>query len=118
MTALCRKGDTLTTGHLCDTTTVLDTPSQSTVYADGKLVARITDKTVSHLIRVGDACVPHIETVKQGSPDVYVAGLKVARVNDSVDSGKLTTGSSTIFVNGSTGTTTQSDVLTESSVLF
>ena len=48
MPAVSRKGDELTTGHICATTTTLDTPKQRTVFANKKLIARITDKTIAH----------------------------------------------------------------------
>ena len=34
MPEVCRKDDTLTTGHGCASTTTLDTPGQGTVYAN------------------------------------------------------------------------------------
>ena len=48
MPAVSRKGDSLTTGHICTSTTTLDTPGQSTVFANSILVARIGDPTVPH----------------------------------------------------------------------
>ena len=48
MLATCRKGDSLSTGHICSSTTTLTTPAQSTVFANSLLMARITDKTVPH----------------------------------------------------------------------
>ena len=35
---VCTKGDTLNTGHGCDTTSSLDTPGQDKVYVEDKLV--------------------------------------------------------------------------------
>ena len=43
MPAISRKGDSLSTGHLCVGTTTLDTPGQSTVRANSILIARIGD---------------------------------------------------------------------------
>jgi len=43
---VCRVTDPLNTGHGCDSTTTLATPSQSTVFAEGLLVSRKTDPTV------------------------------------------------------------------------
>ena len=43
MPAISRKGDSLSTGHICTGTTTLDTPGQSTVFANNILVARIGD---------------------------------------------------------------------------
>ena len=41
-----RKGDSLTTGHICSATTTLATPGQDTVYANGIRIARRGDSTV------------------------------------------------------------------------
>ena len=41
MPKICREEDSLTTGHECTTTSTLDTPSQTTVFVEGKLVARV-----------------------------------------------------------------------------
>ena len=43
MPAACRKGDSLSTGHICSSTTTLTTPGQSTVFVEGKALARIGD---------------------------------------------------------------------------
>ena len=43
MPAACRKGDSLSTGHICSSTTTLTTPSQSTVFVEGLALARIGD---------------------------------------------------------------------------
>jgi len=43
MPAVSRKGDSLSTGHICTSTTTLDTPAQGTVFANSILVARIGD---------------------------------------------------------------------------
>ena len=48
MPAVSRKGDSLSTGHGCVSTTTLNTPGQSTVFANSILVARIGDPTVPH----------------------------------------------------------------------
>lgn len=99
MPKVCREGDDLSTGHLCDSTTTLDTPGQRTVYANNILVARKTDKTVSHNIPA-PLCVPHIAQVNVGSSNVYVVGLAVARVGDSTDAGEMTKGSPDVYANG------------------
>ena len=43
MPAISRKGDSLSTGHICVGTTTLDTPGQSTVRANSILIARVGD---------------------------------------------------------------------------
>lgn len=98
MPKVCREGDPLSTGHLCDTTSTLDTPGQSTVRANGILIARKGDNTVSHDILSGIVCVPHVASISGSSSTVKVSGQFVARVGDAVDAGELTDGSSNVFV--------------------
>jgi|TARA_B100000959_G_scaffold171906_1_gene179967 uncharacterized Zn-binding protein involved in type VI secretion len=101
MPKISRETDTTTTGHACVGTTTLDTPTQSQVYATGKLIARVSDKTVSHPAPPIPPCPNHVANVNAGSPDVYCHGLKVARITDSTDAGNLITGSATVYANGS-----------------
>ena len=98
MPAICRKGDSLSTGHICTSTTTLDTPGQSTVRANGILIARVGDPTVSHPFPPAPPCAPHVANVNAGSSTVRIAGAFVARIGDSADSGTMTSGSSNIFV--------------------
>jgi len=97
MPAICRKGDSLSTGHICASTTTLDTPGQSTVRANGILIARVGDPTVSHPFPPAPPCAPHVANVNAGSSTVRVAGKFIARIGDSADSGAMTSGSSNIF---------------------
>ena len=97
MPAISRKGDSLSTGHLCTGTTTLDTPGQSTVRANSILIARVGDPTVSHPFPPVPVCVPHVANVNAGSGTVRVAGAFVARIGDSADAGAMTSGSSNIF---------------------
>ena len=96
MPKICREGDPLDTGHGCDVTTVLDTPGQSTVRANGILIARKGDLTITHDIPAG-VCVPHTAAITGSSSTVRVSGKFVARVGDAVDSGKMTDGSPNVF---------------------
>lgn len=96
MPKVCRKGDPLSTGHLCDTTSNLNTPGQGSVFANGILVARKGDRTETHDIPAG-VCVPHTASITGSSSTVRVAGKFVARVGDGVDAGALTDGSSNVF---------------------
>ena len=100
MPAICRKGDSLSTGHICTGTTTLDTPGQSTVRANSILIARVGDPTVSHPFPPLPPCAPHVANVNAGSPNVFVEGLAVARIGDSADSGNMTSGSGNVFANG------------------
>ena len=100
MPAVSRKGDSLTTGHACVATTTLATPGQSTVFANGILVARITDPTVAHPFPPVPACPNHVANVNVGSSSVNVVGLAIARVTDSADAGELTEGSGNVNAGG------------------
>ena len=100
MPAVSRKGDQLSTGHICAGTTVLDTPGQSTVFANSILIARQTDPTVSHPFPPLPPCAPHVANVNVGSDNVFVEGKAIARIGDSTDAGALTGGSTTVFANG------------------
>ena len=100
MPAVSRKGDSLSTGHACTATTTLNTPGQSTVFANSILIARITDKTVSHTNPPAPACPAHVANVNVGSATVFAVGLAMARIGDSTDLGAMTSGSGTVFAGG------------------
>ena len=100
MPAVSRKGDSLTTGHICTSTTTLNTPGQGTCFANSILIARVSDPTVSHPFPPAPPCAPHVANVNAGSPNVFVEGLAVARIGDSADAGVMTSGSGNVFANG------------------
>ena len=100
MPAVSRKGDSLSTGHICTSTTTLDTPGQGTCFANSILIARVSDPTVSHPFPPLPPCAPHVANVNAGAPNVFVEGLAVARIGDSADSGNMTSGSGNVFANG------------------
>ena len=100
MPAVSREGDELSTGHLCTSTTVLDTPGQSTCRANSILIARVTDPTVPHPAPPIPPCPNHVKVVNIGSSTVRVHGLSVARIGDSTDSGAMTKGSLNVFAGG------------------
>tara|TARA_B100000902_G_scaffold211829_1_gene201441 strand:- start:247 stop:549 length:303 start_codon:yes stop_codon:yes gene_type:complete len=100
MPAVSRKGDSLSTGHICTSTTTLDTPGQGTCFANSILIARVSDPTVSHPFPPAPPCAPHVANVNVGSPNVFVEGLAVARIGDSTDAGEMTSGSGNVFANG------------------
>jgi len=100
MPAVSRKGDSLTTGHVCASTTTLDTPGQGTCFANSILIARVSDPTVPHPNPPAPLCPNHVANVNAGSPNVFVEGLKVARIGDSADAGAMTSGSGNVFANG------------------
>ena len=97
MQKVSRKGDSLSTGHACTGTTTLNTPGQSTVFANSILIARVTDPTVSHPFPPLPPCAPHVANVNVGSTTVRVCGLPIARIGDSTDAGQMTKGSSNVF---------------------
>jgi len=96
MPSTCRQGDSLSTGHDCVGTTTLSIPSQSSVYANDILVARVGDPTVSHPIGA-PVCPNHVASVNVGSGSVFVENSAVTRIGDSADAGAMTTGSSDVF---------------------
>jgi len=98
MPVVAVQGSGVATGHLCDATTVLSVPGQSTVFAGGKLVACQGTPTIPHLIKVGDNCVTHPAAVAGHSSTVFIGGIGVARVSDACDAGSITSGESTVFV--------------------
>jgi len=100
MPAVSRKGDSLSTGHICTGTTTLDTPGQGTCFANSILIARVSDPTVSHPFPPAPPCAPHVANVNAGSSNVFVEGLAVARIGDSTDAGAMTSGSGNVFANG------------------
>ena len=97
MPAICRKGDSLSTGHACVGTTTLNTPGQSTVRVNSILIARVGDPTVPHPFPPNPPCADHVANVNAGSGTVRVAGAFVARIGDSADAGAMTSGSSNVF---------------------
>jgi len=105
MPKICREEDSLSTGHPCTINSTLDTPSQATVFVEGKLVARVGDETVQHTEKTGtdsngdNICTNHKGSISVGSPNVFVEGKAVARVGDAVDAGSMTSGASDISVN-------------------
>ena len=97
MPAACRKGDSLSTGHICSSTTTLTPPGQSTVFANSLLMARVSDKTVPHPFPPNPPCANHTAAVNAGSSTVFVEGKALARIGDSADAGSMTSGSSNVF---------------------
>tara|TARA_X000001382_G_scaffold1679_1_gene2045 strand:+ start:426 stop:725 length:300 start_codon:yes stop_codon:yes gene_type:complete len=96
MPGVSRKGDSLSTGHICATTSSLASPGQGTVFANGKLVARVGDPTVAHPFPPSPACANHTAAVNVGSSTVFCVGSKVARIGDSTDLGAMTGGSGNV----------------------
>ncbi len=98
MPAVTRFGDSSTTGHGCSGTTTVAGPSTN-VKCNSKGVERKGDPTAGHTIPVGSppVCVPHSANITAGSSTVFVNGKNIARIDDSCDGGKITSGSSNVF---------------------
>ena len=76
MAFICRKGDSLTTGH------------------GGTLISTLDTPTVEH----STDTFPHLAPVTGSASTVFVEGKEVARIGDAVDAGVLTTGATTVNV--------------------
>ena len=98
MPGVARKGDTVSTGHGCDSTTTILHHSPD-VFADGIAVARQGDALTPHTIYSYDVCVPHSAKINEGSGTVFVNGIPIARKGDSADMGNIIKSSSTVFAN-------------------
>lgn len=98
MPAIARIGDTITTGHGCDSTALIGEGSPD-VFCNNIGVAREGDAIAPHTILSGIVCVPHSAVVNEGSPDVFVNNIALARVGDSADQGSIQTGSPDSFAN-------------------
>ncbi len=92
MPAVCRIGDELDTGHICDATTTIDTSATSgKVKANGIAIIVVGAMTVDH--GVPPACAPHAVPLLAGSGTVSIEGIPVGRIGDAIDDGAMTTGS-------------------------
>ena len=100
MPGASRQGDLLATGHGCAPVTVLNFPTQNTVYINGILAARQGDATVVHIIGSNPPCNPHIAFVNVGSSTVFISGSAAARIGDSTDLGAMLVGSVNVIVGG------------------
>lgn len=104
MPLAARKDDPVLTGHGCDSTTTLDTPTQNSVYVVGKLWCRKDDYTISHQID-GDNyppdCDSHTAQIISGSSTVFVVGKPAARHTDPCDSDQIDTPTqNTVYAGG------------------
>ena len=111
MPGVAGKGDFISTGHLCDTTSTIGEGS-SNVKVNGKPVAykgaAISPHTIESLRGVQppgnppgqiSTCIPHTTTVKEGSSTVRVNGKPIARQYDAADEGSITQGSPNVNAN-------------------
>ena len=96
-----REGDFLTTGHGCDAITSLAISLVRTVRANGIVGAVLGTPTVVHEVPPDiPPCQTHSSTLKQGSPNVLIGGIRWGREEDSADAGAMLTGSLNVLVNG------------------
>jgi len=101
MPAVSRVGDSLSTGHICSsTTTIASANTDGTVKANGINVIVVGAPTVSHPFPPAPPCLPHVANLNAGSPNVFVNSIAVGRIGDSADAGAMTSGSGNVFANG------------------
>ena len=99
MPAVCRVGDSLSTGHICaSTTTIASSATDGTVHANGIDIIVVGAPTVSHPFPPAPICAPHVANLNAGSGSVFINGISVGRVGDSADAGAMTSGSPNVFV--------------------
>jgi uncharacterized Zn-binding protein involved in type VI secretion len=97
MPAISRQGDSLSTGHICSSTTTLATPLQSTVRANSILISVVGTPTVAHPFPPNPPCANHVANLNAGSNTVRINSIPVGRIGDSADAGAMTSGSSNVF---------------------
>jgi len=96
MAPVARIGDSIVTGHGCDSTTTLTGPSTD-VFANNLGVERQGDPTVVHRLTGSGCSVTHTAAINAGSGTVFVNNKAIARIGDSADAGSITSGSPTVF---------------------
>lgn len=96
MPEVARKGDTISTGHGCDTTSTIK-GSASKTYCNNILIARKSDAITLHNVPSGSSCPAHSVNILGGLDTVIVEGKAIARKNDSVDMNKITGHSPNVF---------------------
>jgi uncharacterized Zn-binding protein involved in type VI secretion len=104
MPAVARRGDTVNTGHGCDTTTTIIEGS-SDVIIQGSGAAYQGAALAPHTITNPASppippCIGHPgQKVNVGSSTVRVNGKPLARVGDSADLGSIAAGATTVLAN-------------------
>lgn len=97
MPAVCRIGDSLSTGHGCaGSTTIADSNTDKTVRVNGIPAIVVGAPTVSHPFPPSPPCAPHVAFLNAGSGTVRINGKPVGRVGDSADAGAMTSGSGNV----------------------
>ena len=100
MPAVCRVGDSLSTGHICASTTTIASPAtDGTVHANGIDMIVVGAPTVAHPNPPNPPCPNHVANLNAGSSTVRINGIAIGRIGDSADAGAMTSGSSSVFAN-------------------
>jgi uncharacterized Zn-binding protein involved in type VI secretion len=112
MPRVARVGDSITTGHLCDTTSTIASSGHATnVFANGKLVALQGGPISPHQIESQrgvqppgpptnpSTCIPHSAVVIGSSTTVRANGRFIARQDDRADEGRIEDGAYNVFAN-------------------
>lgn len=99
MPAVARIDDTILTGHGCTPQTTIIGPSEN-VFVNNRGVERRGDPTKVHSFGGRRCSSVHSAQINAGSSTVFVNNKPLARVNDSVDSGFITSGSPNVFAGG------------------
>jgi len=98
MPAVCRVGDSLSTGHACvGTTTIASSNTDGTVKVNGINLIVVGAPTVSHPAPPVPPCPPHVRFLNVGSSTVRVNSIPVGRIGDSADAGAMISGSGNVF---------------------
>ena len=98
MPAVCRVGDSLSTGHACvGTTTISSSNTNGTVKVNGINAIVVGAPTVSHPAPPIPPCPPHVQFLNTGSSTVRINSIPVGRIGDSADAGAMTSGSGNVF---------------------
>ena len=98
MPSICRKGDSLSTGHICtSTTTIASSNTDGTVKANGINIIVVGAPTVAHPNPPSPPCPNHVANLNAGSGTVRVNSIAVGRIGDSADLGAMTSGSGNVF---------------------
>ena len=99
MPGVVRIGDSLSTGHGCESETELANSNQgvNNVYADTLLICVEGADTESHPFPPEPPCNPHVAQLNTGSSTVFINSIKVGRIGDSADDGEMSSGSTTVF---------------------
>jgi uncharacterized Zn-binding protein involved in type VI secretion len=102
MPGIARIGDTVTTNHICtsSTTVIKAAARDDTVFIDNIAVALLNDKTPVHSYASagrGSCNVSHEVVFSNGSSTVFANGKAVLRKNDTIGGEEITGGSSSVF---------------------